>query len=152
MKIAFAIIGLIICIALGYVFSLKYTNRKNFYQSFQSFNNNLKNEVKFSQNSILHIVNNFELNSDFNKKTKEILISKKNLKIPYLSKDENQFYLTYLNSIGKTDKLSQAEYLEISGQNISENLKNAQELEKKYKPLCLKLGFCLGLIILILLL
>ena len=152
MKLIFAVISLIICVFLGYIFSLKYTNRKKFYQEFEKFNNNVKNEVKFSQNSILHVIKQLNATTDFNKKTKDIMLNQKKYNISYLSKDENQFYVNYLDSIGKTDKQSQTEYLEFAGQTIIDNLKNATELEKKYKPLCIKLGFFLGLVILILLL
>lgn len=137
----------------GWVFSQKYKKKTVFYNSFKDFNLRVKNEVSYSRNTILHVVNKVNVENDFNVCVKKFFNEKKfEFGKSYLSEDEKNFFNDYLNTIGLGDPKSQTEYLEKIHAIIDEKRKLAYEEEKKFKPLYLKLGILIGLMLFIVLL
>ena len=59
------------------------------------------------------------------------------------------FLKNYLETIGNGDKQSQIKFLNECDAMLKENLKNAQEDEKKYLSLYKKISFLIGLVALI---
>lgn len=154
MKIFLGILFLIISTYVGYRASLKYTLRKKYYKDFFQFNSSLKNNVRFTLDSINKTIESFLNKGDFIRLFLLIINDKKQVGyvIKYLNNDENEFMYNYVNSIGKTDRESQLNYLIYVEGEISQKLKNSEEDEKKYKQLYVKLGFLFGLVVLVLLL
>jgi hypothetical protein len=145
---------LIISTYFGTCFSKKYTERKVFYNDFNEFNNSVKNEINYSQNTIMTILSkNNEQKSDFYITTKsffdkgDISFEKK-----YISKDEKNFFIDYLKTIGNGDRITQTKFVESASEQLKDKLKSAENDEKKYKKTYIKLGFLIGLISLIILL
>lgn len=149
MKIFLCLFVLIIFTALGYIYALKYKERKKFYNDFNIFNKNLANEISFSQNTIVSIVKNIDTNSTFNKTINSYFIEniKKFEKISFLNEDENKFYELYLKKIGTADKDSQLNYLKQIGDTLRDKLKACENDYSKYYLTSIKMGFLLGLIV-----
>ena len=153
MRLILGCVILCLCTYIGYFLSQKYVKRKEFYQDFISFNNKMKNEVSFFQNTIDNIIKKSENDGDFYK----YLLNKKNInvcdyKCEYLTTEENKYVKNYVKELGTTDKDSQLKYFDIVDDDISKIYEKVESDEKKYKVLFLKLGFLFGLIILIVLL
>ena len=154
MRLFLGIVLLVICTYVGYIKSNKYYFRKVFYDDFVRFNSKLKQEVAFKQGTIKNLLDNEKNQTDFIIGLKNIFsnIQNDDKKIYYLDEDELKEYKTYISNIGTGDKSLMIEYL----QSVDESMINKQKQcvleEKKYKALYVKLGFFVGLIMLILVL
>lgn len=147
------ILGLIVSTYIGYIYSKKYTDRKKFYKDFFYFNKNFYNQVSFSQNSLIKVIREKDDNSYFNTLLKEIIINNnENIKLSdNLLKEDEDFFKEYVYNIGKSDYNTQKKYLSEMDSIILKKMTEAEENEKKYKKVYLKLGITIGLIILIIL-
>ena len=153
MNLILGILGLIVSTYLGYMYSKKYIDRKKFYEDFFYFNKNFYNQVSYSQNSLIKVVKDKDDNSYFNTLLKEIIINNnEDIKLSdnFLKEDE-EFFKEYVANIGKSDYDTQKKYLSEMDSMIIKKMADAEENEKKYKKTYLKLGFTVGLIILIIL-
>ncbi len=153
MKLFLGIISLIISTSIGFFLSKRYTLRKKFYYDFFSFNKTLKTEISFAQNSLLSFIENNKSNSSiFYVNLYRVFIEKNKVDIDenLFSKEEISFFEVYLNSIGASDKQTQLSLLDSTEVKLNNMLKNCEDEEKKYKSLYVKLGFLIGLIVLIL--
>ena len=147
MNIFLGFLLLVLCLFIGYICSGKYSLRKEFYYQFNEFNLKLKDEVSFYQRSIVKIVNEISVESDFYDCVKMFVLNKKFVfEREYLSAEEKEFLFKYLKKIGKSDKKTQIEYLQATGKIITEKYDKYSLEEKRYKQLCIKLGFLIGLI------
>lgn len=154
MRLVLGVVFLILSTFFGYKFSSKFSERRIFYNDFYSFNKKLSNEVAFSKNSIVNLVEKKENDGYFIGQVKKIILEKNNkvqLTNSY-SKEENDFFNDYLDNIGNGDSLSQRKYLEGVEEILKEKRQLTQDEEKKYKKLYIKLGFLFGLILLIVIL
>lgn len=155
MNIFLGVAILILSTYIGSISSKKYTERKLFYIDFLSFNNKVKNEVSFSQKTILSILKNTTNNkSDFYDCAKGLFIDNNvfSFEKNYINAEEKDYLYNYLSSIGSSDKVTQIRYIDSVTCNIESKLKEAELNEKKYKKTYIKLGFLIGLIALIVLL
>ena len=149
MKLILGVICVVMGVLIGYRFSDKFTQRKRFFNDFYLFNNLLKNEVAFSQRTIKSIYNSFE-NSIFTEYVKDGCVDDKSIK--FITADERKVVKEYCLNVSKTDRISLMNYLNSMTATIEQYSKKATEDEKKYKTLYIKLGFLIGLIILVVLL
>lgn len=154
MKIILGIIIMILCVLIGYFYSKKYQERKKCFEDFKNFNGRVKNEVNFSQTSLISIVKSISTDTAFNSYVHGYFIDKNDSidKLKFFNEHERTFVSDYMKNIGQGDKNSQSQFLESSEKQIEKYLDDAIEEDKKYRPLCIKLGFLFGLIILIILL
>ncbi len=154
MKIILGIIIMILCVVIGYFYSKKYQERKKYFEDFKNFNGRVKNEVNFSQTSLISIVKSISTDTAFNSYVHGYFIDKNDSidKLKFFNEHERTFVSDYMKNIGQGDKNSQSQFLESSEKQIEKYLDDAIEEDKKYRPLCIKLGFLFGLIILIILL
>lgn len=152
-NVIIGILSLILCYLISINFSSKYEMRRKFYEELFYFNNKLKIEVAFSKRTLLSIiseetgliapllVNYFHKNKTLNKK-----------EFRFLKEKDIVLINNYLEIIGKHDANTELNQLEKFHLEIEEILNSCKEEEKKYKPLCVKIGISFGLIIFILLL
>lgn len=155
MNILLGCLLLILSTYVGTCFSKKYTERNIFYNDFIVFNNNLKNEINYSQNTIFYILNNkTRKNSDFYNCVKAFFFDKQTFVFEknYINNEEKTFFNNYLQTIGSGDKVAQLKYVELISQQLKEKVKKTEEDQLKYKSTYIKLGFLVGLILLIVLL
>lgn len=148
MKIFLGILITTLSTFIGYLFSNKFTKRKKYYKSFQTFNDKVKNEISFSKNSILNLLVDED---DFYNNLTLAFKGQKIIKPYYLNNDEFEFFKKYSESIGRSDKTTQMELINKFKENIDKYYNESKENEKKYKTLFIKLGFLIGLIVFILL-
>ena len=147
MRIIIGIILLIISVFIGCGLARKFTKRREFFNSFKDFNLIIQREISYSQSSIPKLLSSIENNDDFYKCIKRYYTNKEfYFESTYLNSQELNFFKQYLMQIGKSDKTSQGKLIESMGEQLSEKLSVATELEQKYKSLYIKLSVLIGLI------
>ena len=149
MKLLLGFVCVILGIIFGYFFSERYSKRKDFLSDLLFFNQRLLKEVSYTQNSIYTL---FDGQTDFYIAIKDYFDSKNFSKIKYLYEDENIFVENYFKNIGNMDKYSQLAFLNNSQKEIESMTDKATKENKKFQDLYIKLGFLIGLIILVVLL
>ena len=153
MNIFLGVCSLVLCTILGYFFAQKYCQRRDFFNSFSSFNKRFKGEVGFTKNSIISLVDKQTQKDDFYKYLADFLSSGKvNVEEKYLNKEDVSFFYEYLKNLGVGDVETQIKYLDSLEKQIELKVKEATENDKKYRSLYIKLGFLIGLVVLIVLL
>lgn len=148
MKIFLGLAIVVLSTFLGYCFSVKFKERKDFFRGFSSFNKLFLTEVQFGKKTLPQIIgeNNNE-NVLFNKIINGVLSGekpeRKNLK--FLDEDEYSFLISYVENMGRTDVVSQTELLKNAETYLSDKNAKCEAEEKKNKTLYIKIGFLLGL-------
>lgn len=154
MKLFLGLILLIICIFIGYIKSNKYYFRRVFYDDFVKFNEKFKQEVSFKQRTIKNIIEDELSDSDFITVIKGSIFNEKTTEknLNYLNENEIKYFKDYVSTIGTVDKTIQLDFLQNISNEIIDKQKQCVSEENKYKKLYIKLGFFIGLILLILVL
>lgn len=148
-------VGILLCIIstfIGYYFSKKYSVRRKFFQDFVDFNSAIKKEISFSKNTLISFIKSFENANDlFYKNLIDVIVNKKNVSLEknIFTKQENQYLTSYLNFIGTSDTNSQLNFLNKTEKELDGFLEESMAEEKKCKPLYIKIGFLIGLIMFI---
>ena len=152
MKIFIGVIIVGISTCIGILLGLKYTERKKFFKDFTAFNNRYLSGVAFTGDSIKKILSfSAEKNSDFYECIITFFYEKKfALKKRYLSRDESDFLFNYLSGLGRGDAESEKKNATFTESKLKDYVEKCEEEEKKYKPLLVKLGFLLGVVVFIL--
>ncbi len=136
---------------IGYLFSIKYLEAKNFWDKFTFWHKRIKTEISFSQNPLPEILKIGDANDVFFNVAANYVKNKGEIrKLKFLSDEENDFLNKYLNNLGTTDKNSQLNFLNSLEQELESYAKNSDNKCKKYRPLFIKLGFLLGIVVFIL--
>lgn len=143
------IILLILSTFVGYILSEKFSKRRAFYKNFRLFNTELEKEISFTKRTMLELIegkkdNDFSL-IVFNYFNNNVL----DFNLSYLKVEELDFFKIYLKTIGSSNDISQLQYLTATNLEIDKRLSEAEANEKKYKTLYVKIGFLIGLILLI---
>ena len=154
MRLITGIILLVVSTFLGFSYSGRYGERRKTFERLGSFNSRVKTEVVFSKGSLVSLVKNTDCDNPATEYIRDFFLEKKESedKLKIFTKEEKDFFTDYVRRIGQGDKKSQMDYLEAAEAKINEYISAAEEADKKYRPLCIKLGFLFGLIILIILL
>ena len=160
MKIIIAI-GIIICSGMiGYGFAISYKKRKLFYKELIIFINTLQSNISFSNREIKEIINLNKFSSDVNKILNayvSYIDFKKDYKkdidvITYINAEEKSYILTFFNGLGRYNSSTQISELENYKMLFDKYLKDAEEKEKKYFSLNIKMGIIAGALIALLIL
>ena len=154
MRLITGILLLVVSTFLGFFYSRRYGERRKTFERLGVFNSRVKAEVVFSKGSLVSLVKNTECDNPAAEYIRDFFLEKKESeeKLKIFTKDEKDFFTDYVRRIGQGDKKSQTDYLEAAEIKINGYISAAEEADKKYRPLCIKLGFLFGLIILIILL
>ena len=143
----------VISAVLGYLFSIKYGQTKEFWDKFTFWHKKIKTEIAFSQNSLYEIFEESKKPDPFSDYVKEYV---RGANVPnkpsYLSEEEINFVDRYLQNLGTTDKESQLNLLNSMEFELGQFYQKAENKNKIYRTLYVKLGFLFGLIAFILLL
>ena len=151
MRIAFYAVIPFLTATVGYLFSLKYSQSKDFWAEFGFWHKKIKAEISFSQNSLFEILDSGEKNGTFLISARKYIAEKKiNNELKFLSEEEISFVYKYLRNLGTSDKTSQLNFLNSLEPELDGFLRAADEKDRKYRPLYVKLGFLIGLIVFIL--
>ena len=151
MRVVVGILITIISTYIGYRLSIKYHKRKIFFYEFSNFNKLLISELGFLKSPMPEIVKSINnKNSDFFNKINSFLdADHKDFSINYLAKEEEEYFNDYVKNISEFDDKTLSSYLNLSMKNINNYYELALTEDKKFRPLYIKLGFLIGLIILI---
>lgn len=132
MKIIIGIFFLFLCTFIGYNLSLKYTKRKIFYGNFFNFNEKLLREVSFLQTTIVSLLNDIDINTDFYDSLKHYVNTKEfKFDKQYLLEEEKNELNRYFKTIGTSDKIGQLEYLSSMDITLKNKRIQTEENEKK---------------------
>lgn len=136
----------------GYAVSKKYYYKRKFYQSFYDFNLIMRSEIAYGKNTVKTIIKQNDDGEEFYRNLKEFINNEEYKKVEYFNASENDFVRNYFNTIGEGDAVSQTKFVDGTEGRLKKYLEDACANEKKYKTLYIKLGFMVGLIIMIILL
>jgi len=158
LKILVLILIILFSVYVGYLCSKSYVKRRKFLNELCGFLMFLKSEIKFKNNKIINIFENYynESSCIFLKTFLKNYIDTFNLEnksnelfkgVDFLKNEEKEKITNFINFLGKKDLLTQVEEIDIFQQDLLVMVKKIEEDCKKYCPLYLKLGFVFGLFI-----
>lgn len=155
LKIIIGIAVILFTSFCGYLLSKKYLERKNFYTRLSEFNIRFLSELSYRKRPIKTFLDECEYKGPFREVLEEYKRSLSGeetdfLSFRFLSKEESLFLTDYFSMLGKGDSVSQKNYFTAENARIEQYLKEADLNAKRYGDLYVKLGFLLGLAILIL--
>lgn len=146
----------------GYVLSKKYRQRKSFYLQFYQFNERFLSEIAYYRRPIKEFIAKYAYQGEFSELLEEYVqtlgVENRNPSerdfvglstFSFLSKDETDFVNDYFLMVGKGDSSSQKAYFGSVKNALSEKKDAVQTESKRYGDLYIKLGFLLGLAILV---
>ncbi|MBQ8845380.1 MAG: stage III sporulation protein AB [Clostridia bacterium] len=157
------IILFFLCILIGYYFSQRYVNRLKFFKSLILLCQNLDIEINYSRERLKKLINNYD------EKTKKNLLgidqeflkyldNPKELKkeelfknAGILKKEEQDLIFLFFKNLGRSDVENQTKELKNFIAKFEEIKIKAENENKKYGSLSLKLGLIIGLFILVIL-
>ena len=161
-------IKFLLCIAIvaftslcGYLLAKKYRQKKNFFTQMVVFNERFLSELTYFRRPIHEFVFSYTYHDEFLQLLKDY--SRANLKhnvnmheilndstYSFLKNDEKKIVLNYFSMLGKADSAAQKTYFS----SMKEILRSAEigaiTNYQKYGSLYIKIGFLIGLLILIL--
>ena len=155
----------IVCITTfsGKLLAGKYRRRKDFFVQMSEFNNRFLTEVSYYKRPLLEFFESFTYHGEFQELLEEVISAKKGSIVTkgwskgidfspfsFLTADEKALISDYFLTIGKGDSGSQKTYFSGMNETLNSLRKRCEEEGKKYGELYLKLGFLLGLAILVL--
>ena len=145
-KIIFGVISVAACTAGGY-----WLSRRAFFLDFCAFNQLMQREVGFAKSTLKEIFAKADYGAEFTQAIR-MFEGKKAIELPLLNKRENEFLQSYFRVLGKTDSATQLAFFNAQKAPIEGYLNTAKEDETKYRPLYIKLGFLIGLILFVIML
>ena len=149
----------IVCITTycGKLFARKYKKRADFFAQMDAFNIRFLTEITYYKRPLLEFIETFQSSGEWGQVLTVVQKNRKNngeflavLKdCGFLKKEEINFIEEYFSTLGKGDCKSQNAYFSSKGKEI-EILKNISiQDNKRYGDLYWKLGFLLGLAVLV---
>lgn len=161
MKIFLIFIVFSCCVAIGIAIKQYYLRRQDFYRDLFSFCQNTKVYISYSQTKLSEIIEKNSLNcrKDFLQFlqlfhnylvggiTKEAFVEITNLF--FLGKEEREEILSFFCELGNMAKEEELEKIDVNMRNFEEKSKKAQEDNKKFSSLYVKLFVVLGLAVII---
>lgn len=145
------------CSFCGYYLAKKYRKRQSFYTQFWEFNERFLGEIAYYRRPLGEFLskytykNEFELflNSFYTCLKKEDGL--RELAYPdFATEEEKRELIDYFSMLGKGDSGAQKAYFSTAKETLSKRKKESVEACKKYGDLYVKLGFLIGLFILVL--
>ena len=149
---------LYICIVLfltyiGYFLSGKYRSAKKFYAAWERFHQIFLTEAGYTRRPLQEVIEKFRGQDEFGAFLAEY---EKNHawdgKMDFFTKEDNDFLREYFSCLGRTDFKAQKEYFDGAAKKLAAGRERTEKDALRYTDLYIKLGFLLGLIIVILLL
>lgn len=135
------IILVIISVLIAYLLNFKYSERKRFFDDLYVFTKKTLDKVSFSNETIN------ESNGEFSKYIENPEVINEN---KYLTKQEKEYLVSFFSTIGRTERKNETEKLKRYLYDFSVYKTDAEKEYKKKTPLYIKLGFYVGILLLIL--
>ncbi|MBQ9782281.1 MAG: hypothetical protein IJW26_03755 [Clostridia bacterium] len=150
-KFIFCIAILLASTLIGKTFTDKHAKKYSFYDSLKRFNLSLKQNIKFKRKNIIELLDFKTSDEDFNcflssYKLKVTAINDEKIYTPtWASEEDVEFLTSYLNGIGKNGSISELDFLNSYEDGINDKLIKIKENDAKYSKLGQKLGFAVGM-------
>ncbi len=152
-KILLCVLLVLFSTFVAYLLTKKFKVKRDFYYDFYLFNDRLINEVSFIKTPLIDFCKKYDYGSDFTKVIDRFL-NEDELNLfdnnRLLKKEEKKFIEDYFSMLGKSDAMSQKNYLLSTKQEIENTKQMAERDCTRYCSLYLKLGFLFGLFLIIL--
>lgn len=145
----------------GYLFARKYRQRKKFFTQWTLFNERFLSEIAYYRRPIKEFYQKYEYESEFNeflldfikvlshgapkKETYDKILEE----FPFLEKEDKSQIVDYFLMLGRGDSGSQKSYFSSAKASLSTRLGEVENQAKRYGDLYVKLGFLLGLALLV---
>ena len=121
---------------IGFQYGHGYKIKENFYNEFANFLIFLKSQIGFLKTDLISIFKNYETK---NKNLKILLnnfeinlLENQSINLSILTQEENLEILNFLKSLGKSDCLTQEEFLERQIEIFNKKLKESKETNLRY--------------------
>ncbi len=145
----------------GYLLTKKYRRRKQFFSQLFEFNERFLAEITYYRRPLRAFVSAYTYRGEFQELLLDYFAETSNQghvfieridnsEYDFLKKEEKRTVYDYFSMLGKGDSNSQKNYFTSVKETLSKLKKEAEENNKKYGDLYVKLGFLCGLLILIL--
>ena len=150
-KIVVCIAVLILSTVMGKSFSDKHDKRYQFYNSLKNFNLSLKQNIKFKRKGVLQLFEDKSYCADFSFLLSSYKLSvlqgfDKKLSFPtWADREDEEFLTTYLNGLGKNSSETELDFINSYEEIINQKLIKIEENKHKFSKLGQKLGFTVGL-------
>lgn len=157
MKYVLIVLLFLACVGVGYIFSVKYRKRKNFFAAIIALADKLSLEINFSRERLKNLLESFDKETakhllGVDEKFVEYLDKKSELvdaeifkKADCLKSDEKNLILLFLKTLGRSDVENQTKEISNFKAQFGEIKKKCDEEQKKYGTLSIKLGVVAGL-------
>ena len=153
MKLCLGILLLSFSTLIAYFLAGKYVDRKKFYTYFLNFNQLLKFEILFNKKTLIEIIEKQKNDSEFYTILYDNIFNKHfYLNLNYLNKDDESFYISYVKNLGTSDIDTQIDFINRTNEVVVDKFNQAVDQEKKYKTLYIKMGFLIGLMLMVIVL
>lgn len=142
----------VLCTFLGYKFSERYRLRKKYYAGFYAFNKRMIDEMCFSRNSLLKIIEDFQSEEVFCRVLGEYRISLQTEQkfdcdnIWFLNEEEKKETTEFFSLLGKSDAFTQMNFLKSYEGKLKEQASLTASEEKKFVSMFIKLGVLAGIL------
>lgn len=145
----------------GYLLAKKYRQRKLFLKQLGEFNERFLNEIAYFRSPIREFASKYVYKGEFNALLEDFFLGLEERayqgrerldfsEYTFLTNDEKEFTESYFLMLGKGDSASQKAYFSAAKEQLKRMETEAENAQKKYGDLYVKLGFLCGLFILIL--
>lgn len=145
----------------GYVLAKKYRQRKNFFAQLREFNERFLNEISYYRRPLAEFVSKYAYKGEFNRLLEcffrtlgeNSYLFEEDLQgaeYNFLTREEKGDIKDYFFMLGKGDSASQKTYFSSVKDRLLQKQTETEKNCKKYGDLYVKLGFLIGLLILIL--
>ena len=140
----------------GYLLSRKYRKRKLFFTEWDEFNERFLTELTYYRRPIIEWLGELPLRAEFGEIVEEFgkTTVSQGRETPFmwdgvdcyfLSAEEKRRITQYFSALGKGDSISQKNQFSAMKETLQSSRKKAEEEEKKYGDLYVKVGFLFGL-------
>lgn len=142
------------CLWMGVLQAKKLQSRQKFYENFMGFLRAYERNLSFSQKEFKVVVEDYlkEIeDAEFTSFLTATMLGE-NIKIEYLSDGENYEIKNMLQSLGRTDEVTEMKLLQSASSVVECRVKQSQAKTEKYSSFSIKLGLLVGVLLVILLL
>lgn len=160
-RLILGVIIVIFCTVAGFLLAKKYRKRKQFFTQLYLFNERFLNELSYYRRPLTECIGQFAYKGEFAllldlyfesiENGSYILDVKNNAEFSFLTNEEKNDVTDYFRMIGKGDSASQKSHFSAQQTDLQKRRSDAEKIAKKYEELYVKLGFLIGLFLLIML-
>lgn len=152
-----------VCVGVGYLFSMKFKKRVQFYSALIMLAQKLDVEINFSRERLKKLIesvddktrkNLFEVDNNFISyldSEGELDMNKLLAKCTFLKNDEKEMVYLFFKNLGRSDVTGQTKEIQNFLKRFDDNLAKCTTENKKYGSLCVKLGIIAGLFMVVIL-